>query len=231
MSNSGITYSLNGQVAELHMDDGKVNAISPGVLGALQEGLDRAEKEAQAILLLGRPGCFSAGFDLKTLGQGTGPARALAGAGAEFLLRLMGSPLPVVAGCTGHALALGALVLLASDRRIGAAGSFKLGLNEVAIGVTLPRFAVELAQERLSQRHRLRVALLAETLDPNEALDAGLLDEVVPPGSLQQEAYDRATRLAELPRPAFQETKRRLRSGCVERARRGLARDFEDFGG
>ena len=231
MRNSGVTYTFHSPIAELRMDDGKVNAVSPGVLDALNDGLSRAEEEAKAVLLIGRPGCFSAGFDLKTLGLGTGPARDLAGAGGRLLIRMMGLRIPVVAGCTGHALALGALMLLAADRRVGAAGSFKLGLTEVSIGLPLPRFAAELAEERLDRRHRLRVALFADPLDPDDAVDAGMLDEVVPAGELEAEARTRAARLAGLPQPAFAETKRRLRGERAERARAGLSRDVEDFGG
>lgn len=213
------------------MDDGNVNAVSPRVLNALNDGLTRAEEEAKAVLLLGRPGCFSAGFDLKTLGLGVGPAHDLAGAGGRLLIRMMRLRIPVVAGCTGHALALGALMLLAADRRVGAAGSFKLGLTEVSIGLALPRFAVELAEERLDRRHRLRVALFAEPMDPAGAVDAGLLDDVVPEASLESEARTSASRVAGLPQPAFAETKRRLRGERAERARAGLSRDVEDFGG
>ena len=230
MRKTGVTYTFNGQIAELRMDDGKVNAISRLVLDALNDGLTRAENEAKAVLLLGRPGCFSAGFDLRTLGLGTRSARDLAGMGGRLLIRMMRLQIPVVAGCTGHALALGALMLLAADARIGAAGSFKLGLTEVSIGLPLPRFAAELAEERLDRRSRLRVALFAEPSGPQGAVDEGLLDVVVPESTLEAEARARAMRFAGLPQPAFAETKRRLRGERAERARAGLARDVEDFG-
>ena len=221
-----VRFSLEGAVARLAFDDGKANVISPASLAALNAALDRAEKEAGAVLLLGRAGRFCAGFDLNTIQESADSARRLVAGGAELATRLAASPLPVVVGCGGHALAMGALLLLGADVRIGAEGDFKLGLNEVAIRMTLPAFAVELANERLSKRHLLRATTLAEVYAPAAACDAGYLDRVVPPERLEAEALAEAARLAELPRRAFAETKRGLRGAMVERIRAGLAEDL-----
>ena len=117
-----MTYQLDGHVAVLTFDDGKANALSHQALDALEAALDRAEADpdARAILLAGRPGRFSAGFDLATMTAGVEEMRWLVGAGANLIARLLLEPLPVVAACTGHALAAGALLLLACDQRIGA---------------------------------------------------------------------------------------------------------------
>jgi enoyl-CoA hydratase len=177
-------------------------------------------------LLLGRSGRFCAGFDLKTIQEGPESARRLVGGGAQLLARMAGSPLPIVVGCGGHALAMGALLLLGADVRIGAAGDFKLGLNEVAIQMTLPGFAVAFANERLSKRHLLRATTQAELYDPIAACDAGYLDRVVPAETLEAEALAEAARLAELPRRSFAETKAALRGALVERVRSGLEKDL-----
>lgn len=221
-----VRFSIAGAVARLDFDDGKANVVSPASLPALHAALDRAEKEAGAIVLLGREGRFCAGFDLATMQSGVEPARRLVGGGALLAARLAASPLPVVVGCGGHALAMGALLLLAADVRIGAEGDFKLGLNEVAIGLPLPEFAVELANERLSKRHLLRATTRAEIYGPAAACDAGFLDRVVPPAALAAEALAEAARLAELPPHAFRETKRALRGAMVERIRASLERNL-----
>lgn len=226
MSEHPIRFELREPVAILHWDDGKANAVSPAVLDALHGALDRAEKEAQAVALVGRPGRFCAGFDLGVMREGGDAMRSLVHGGAELLLRLVESPLPIVAGCTGHALAMGALVLLASDLRLAARGDFKLGLNEVAIGMTLPAFAVELARERLDARHLGRAALLAELYTPEDAIAAGFLDRTVPAERLVEEVTTEATRLAALPRRAFTGTRRLLRGGLVDRIRATLAEDM-----
>ena len=231
MADGPLDYRLEGPVARLHFDDGKANAVSHAALEAFHRALDRAEKEAGAVLLLGRPGRFCAGFDLNTMAAGPEAARGLVAAGAELLLRMSEAPLPIVAACGGHALAMGALLLLASDLRLGAEGEFKIGLNEVAIRMTLPVFAVELARERLSRRHLGRATVLAEVYDPAGAAAAGYLDRVVAPAALDAEALAEAARLAELPRRAFAETKRRLRGPRVERVRAALRDDMATWGG
>ena len=231
MSENAIGYQLEGTVATLRFDDGKANALSPVAIDGLSTGLDRAEKEAEAVLLSGRQGRFSAGFDLSTMKAGPDAARSMVSAGAELLLRLYESPLPVVTACSGHALAMGAVLLLGSDFRIGAAGDFKIGLNEVSIRMTLPVFAVEIARDRLSKRHFQRSVILAEIYTPEEAVNAGYLDRIVPAESLAEEAMAEAARLAALPRRAFSETKQRVRGASVERIRRFLAEEKRSWDG
>jgi enoyl-CoA hydratase len=214
--------TLHDRVALLRFDDGKANAISHQSLAALNEALDHAEKEADAAVLLGRPGRFSAGFDLSVMTEGPEAARQLVAGGAQLALRMAEAPIPIVAACSGHALAMGALLLLAADLRVGARGSFKLGLNEVAIRMTLPDFAIELARERLSRRHLGPATVLAEIVDPDRATDVGWLDRVVAPEALEATALEEAARLGELPRRAFSETKRALRADMLGRIRASL---------
>jgi enoyl-CoA hydratase len=128
--------------------------------------------------------------------------------------------------CSGHALAMGAVLLLGADFRIGVAGDFKIGLNEVAIRMTLPHFAVEIARDRLSRRHLQRSVIQAEIYTPEGAVDAGYLDRVVPAERLAEEAMAEAERLAALPRGAFSETKRRVRAPGIERIRSSLAEEM-----
>jgi enoyl-CoA hydratase len=152
--------------------------------------------------------------------------RELVGAGAELLLALYGAPLPVVAACTGHAVASGALLLLASDLRIGARGDTKIGLTEVGIGMTLPVFGVELARARLSKRHFDRATCHAELYTPDTAVDAGFLDETVAAGELLARAQAEAARLGAHRRAAFAGTKRRAHGATCDRIRSGLEADL-----
>ena len=128
------------------------------------------------MVITGRQGKFSAGFDLATMTESTESMRELVTAGAQLLMRLYGFGLPTVAACNGHALAAGALVLLSCDRRIGAEGPAKIGLNEVAIGMALPIFAVELARDRLQPAQLTPALMAARIYDPAGAVDAGYLD-------------------------------------------------------
>jgi enoyl-CoA hydratase len=219
-------YDLDGDVAVLRLDDGKANAIGPDTVTALDEGLTRAEAEAEALLIIGREGRFSAGFDLSVMTSGVEAMQGLVRSGAELLVRLYASPLPTVAACTGHALAMGSLLLLASDTRIGADGPFKLGLNEVAIGMGLPIFAVELARDRLSPRFFTAATIQGEVFDPPGALEAGYLDRLVPANELEATAREEAGRLAQLRRGAVGHTKARARQATIEHIRSTLDADM-----
>ena len=230
MSDNILSYDLDGDVAVLSLDDGKANAINPATVTALDEALTRAEGEAGALLLTGREGKLSAGFDLSVMTSGEEAMQSLVRSGAELLVRWYASPLPTVAACTGHALAMGSLLLLASDTRIGAEGPFKLGLNEVAIGMGLPIFAVELARDRLSPRSFTTATIQGRVYDPAGALEAGYLDRVVPVDELAATARDEAGRLAQLRRGAVGHTKARARQGTVDRILSTLDEDMAATG-
>jgi enoyl-CoA hydratase len=226
MTDTLVRYETHDRVAVLNIDDGKANALSPAMIAALHAALDRAEREAGAVLMVGRPGRFSAGFDLSIMTSGLDGLRNLVKAGAELLLRTYLYPRPVVTACTGHALAAGALVLLASDLRVGARGQFKIGLNEVAIQLTLPVFAMELARDRLATRWFTAATTQARVFDPETACDAGYLDILAEPDAVRATALAEAARLASLPHPAFRETKLRERQAMVDRVRATLVEDI-----
>lgn len=225
MSEEKVTYTLEGGIAVVQLDDGRANSLAPDVLAAVERQLDRAEKEAGAVVIVGRERRFCAGFDLATMGAGPEAANAMVLAGAELLLRMVELPIPVIAACTGHAIAAGALLLLASDLRVGSRGEFKIGLNEVTLGMTLPNFALELARERLSKRHYARATSLAEIYTPSQAVDAGYLDQLTEPERVLETARSEAKRLAELKQPAFRLTKRRNSEAMVTRIRATLQED------
>jgi enoyl-CoA hydratase len=221
-----LTYSLEDSIAVIRMDDGKANALSVTMIDALLAALDRAEGEAKAIVLAGRDERFCAGFDLRVMMSGPEQATALLTRGSELLMRLYEAKLPLVIACTGHALAGGALVVLTGDLRIGAQGAFKIGLNEVAIGLPVPVLAMELARDRLATAELPRATLMAQIYAPDEAVRAGYLDEVVPPGELLARAKAEAARLGALPNQAYRATKTRLRKATVDHIRSSLAADM-----
>lgn len=227
---SSVQLELDSDVAVIRIDDGKVNAISPALLAEMNEALDRAEKEARCVAILGRPGRFSAGFDLSIMASGDQDAVVgMVSGGGRLLVRLYGFPTPVVVGCTGHAVAMGSLMLLAADTRIGAAGAFKIGLNEVSIKMSLPVFATELARDRLSRRHLQQATVHARLYDPEGAIDAGYLDRVVAPDALEQAVLEEARALTQLHMASHAATKQTLRGETLERIRKSL--DGFTFGG
>ena len=198
------------------MDDGKANALSDAMITALLENLERARKEAKAVVLVGRPDRFCAGFDLRAMMASAESAKALLRRGAELLMALYGLSIPLVVASTGHALAGGALVLLTGDVRIGADGPFRIGLNEVSIGLPVPLLGLALARDRLAPAALTRATLLAQIYSPAEAVVAGYLDELVPPNEVLARAKAEAARLGGLAQPAFHGTKMRLRGKTIE---------------
>ncbi|MCA9602866.1 MAG: crotonase/enoyl-CoA hydratase family protein [Myxococcales bacterium] len=224
-----LSYRVDREVAVITMDDGKANALGPSMLRALDEALGRAEQEGRAVVLAGRAGKFCAGFDLKVMMSAPTAARDLVLDGAKLFLRLFEHPRPVVIACTGHAVAGGALLVLCGDLRVGTEGPFMIGLNEVAIGLTLPRFAVELARERLSPRAMGAATVLATMYAPNDAANAGYLDEVVEADAVLERAISEAQRLGALPAATFAGTKQRVRETAISRMREAVKRDAADM--
>jgi enoyl-CoA hydratase len=209
------------------MDDGKANALSEAMIESLLAALERAGKEAGAIVLTGRPERFCAGFDLRVMMSGPEPAKALLRRGGELLMALYGSPLPLVIACTGHAIAGGALVLLTGDVRFGVPGAFRIGLNEVSIGLPVPVLAMELARDRIALSELGRATLFAQMYEPEEATRAGYLDAVVAAEGLLERAKQEAVRLSGFSRAAFIASKQRLRGRTIAHILDTLEEDMQ----
>ena len=221
-----LTYRLEGSVGVLVLDDGKANVFNDTSIGAIHEALDRAEQEAGSVVLAGRPGRFSGGFDLSVMASTVGAMQALGRSGAELLLRIWEFPRPVLIACTGHAVAAGAMFLLAADYRIGVEGDWTIGLNEVGIGMPLPQFTVELARARLDPRAFTRATLHAELYDGAGAVAAGYLDEAVAPEQLLERVMEQATRMATFPASGYLPSKRRARHALADHVRSTLDDDM-----
>ncbi len=216
-----------GAVSVITIDDGKANALSSALIADISAAID-ASADAKALVIAGRPGRFCAGFDLAGIEAGPESARALLGAGAELALKIYEHPAPTVVAATGHTLAMGAILLLAFDVRIGQPGSFKIGMNEVNIGMPVPRFALELAADRLSRRHLHHATALAQGYSPESAVDAGYFDRLADDPIAA--AVEEAARLAEhVSRFGFTVTRRYERAAIAERIRHGLVTDLVEF--
>ncbi len=184
-----VSIDVQNDVALIRMDDGKANAINFEMLDALNQALDAAEGQAKAIVLAGREGRFSGGFDLKAFASlGPDDIDRLLDQGAKLLVRLYGGPLPIVAACTGHAIAMGAFIINACDTRVGTAGDFKIGANETSNGMNLPVFALELSRDRLNPHHLTRALVQSYIYNPEGAVEAGYLDFLEAPGNVEGKA-------------------------------------------
>jgi enoyl-CoA hydratase len=223
-----VSYGLKDGVARILLDDGKVNVMSTTMLGEIAAAFDRAEREAEIVVLRsGRPGLFSAGFDLKVFAAGDA-ARSLdmVRAGAELALRLMSFPHPTIGVMEGHAFPMGTFLLLACDVRLGARGPHRVGLNEVAIGIAPPSFAIELARSRLQPAWLSRTAALGEMYGPEDALTAGFLDRVVAPEKVGPALEEIITALRAIHKPSHATAKKRLRQPAMDAMRAAIDREL-----
>ena len=210
-----IDLEISEQIAIITLKNGKVNAISHQVIAEINDALDQAEAADAAVILTGQPGVFSAGFDLKTMKESSDSAVALVTAGSTLSRRMLSFPFPVIGACTGHAIAKGAFLLLSCDHRIGSLGPFKIGLNEVAIGMTMHQAGIEIARNRLPINYLTRSVINAELFSPETAVLAGFLDTLVESDQVLDAAKDVAKQMLTLNMTAHHGTKLKERKDIL----------------
>ncbi len=224
-----VTVEQQDAIAIITMDDGKANALSFDMIDAISGALDdaAASETTRAVVLTGRPGKFSAGFDLGVMQSGDwAELTRLVANGGDLVRKIYGGDVPVVAASTGHALAAGALMLLGCDVRVSVdVPTAKVGLNEVAIGMTLPDWAHTIAEQRLSKRHIQRSIANARITDPAGAVDVGFLDRVVSEDELMTAAMEEAMALTPLDPSAYARTMRGFRAPTLELMDQQIAAD------
>jgi enoyl-CoA hydratase len=215
-----VRYDLQDAVAFIRFDDGKANVMSVPFFVRLGEALDAAEHDnASLVVFAGRAGMFSGGLDMRLLPTLSAPELGtLAREFARTMLRVFTFPAPTVAAVSGHAIAGGAILALACDKRFFVEGPFRLQVNEVAIGIPVPSWMLLIATNGVPQRCHAEAILHARAYSPAEALERGIVDGLLDaqddPAAAAAEACRPLTALAPV---AYAETKRRMRSSDVAR--------------
>jgi enoyl-CoA hydratase len=228
MTSRRTTYLARESVASVTMDDGKVNVMSLAMQAEIHQALDRAQSDGLVVLLTGRPGVFSAGFDLDTIRGGGPPAAEMVHGGFELAERILSFPRPVVMACTGHAIAMGLFLLLSGDYRVGVDGPYRITANEVAIGLTMPRAAVEILRQRLTPAAFDRAVTVAAPFAPEGAVETGILDELAGPADLGERAAAVAASCANLDQRAHAASKLRARRPTLEALRDAIQADLAE---
>ncbi len=223
-----VSYQLDGKVATISLKNGKVNAMSPDLIAAINGALDQAEKDKAVVMIVGQPGIFSAGFDLKVFQANPVNGVEMVKAGSTLCRRLLAFPTPVVGVCTGHSVAQGCFTLMACDYRIGVDGPFQLGLNEVQIGMTMHHFGIELPRARLTPSYFQRSVNNAQMYSPAEAVEGGFLDKIVSSDDLMKTAMAEAQRLAGLNLVAHKASKLKMRAQLLETLDIAIEQDYKD---
>lgn len=201
-----ITTGTQNGANIITIDDGKVNALNKEKLNALISALADFAGDESPVVIRGRTGIFSAGFDLKGFAAGPKAATEQLQAGKNAILAILRHPTPVVTLCEGHAYPMGAFLMLASDLAIGTQGNFVIGMNESAIGMALPIYPMILAAARLSPRGRKAVAM-GELFSPSTALEVGYLDRVAMRNDIESTLAEELGRLSKLNAAAFRANK------------------------
>lgn len=220
-----VGYQLQDGVAVINLDNGKVNAVSHEVIDGLNKALDQAEADKAVVVLTGKPGILSGGYDLKIMQTSMDAAIGLVTAGSTLARRMLAHPFPIIVACPGHAVAKGAFLLLSADYRIGVAGAFQIGLNEVAIGMTMHHVGIELARGRLTTPAFHRSVINAEMFGPEAAVNAGFLDQVVAPEALMDTAMATAKAMKKLNMRAHKQTKLKSRAEFLATLDKSIALD------
>jgi enoyl-CoA hydratase len=221
-----VSYQQQGNVATITLDDGKVNVLSHAMLDALERAFDRAQESRSIVVLRGREGKFSAGFDLSEMSKGPQNALKLTTKGSEMAHRILCFPTPVIGVSTGHCIAMGAFLMLACDYRISINGSFRTGLNETLIGMTMHHFGLELAGYRLSASYFNRCVINAELFDPENAMLAGFYDAVATPETIDAEIVKIVDSFSKLNMVAFNGTKTKSRIAILALLKNCIDRDL-----
>jgi len=229
MTSENVSLEITDDIAVIRIDDGKANALGHATMDGINQALDEAAG-VKAVVLFGREGKFSAGFDLAVMKDGPEAAQAMTKKGGELCMRLYGFPAPVLAGSDGHALAAGALVLLSCDVRIATDNPGRIGLPETTLGMPLPVFATELARDRLSRRHFTAATLLGTTYSPEEALAVGYFDQIVPAADMESTVMDLARTHADALSPTgFAMTRQNARQATIDFVMSTLDADMAKF--
>jgi len=174
------------------------------------------------VLICGNPGIFSAGFDLKVIAQGMDAAQAMLNQGMLMTEKIYSHPQPVITACEGHAVGMGVFIMLAADYRVGAAGEFAIRLPETAIGMPFTTILKVIAKTHISPTHHARAIVQSRPYSPQQAAEIGMLDEVVEPDKVIDQAMLRAKELIELPADQYATNKLYMRGDDLGVIRQSL---------
>ena len=209
-----IITTNHGAVRVLQLNRPPANALSPELIVALKEAVEAAPGEgARALVLSGLPGMFSAGLDIPLLVTLDDAAMARTWRDFYGLMRALAcSPIPVAAAITGHGPAGGTVLALFCDWRCMAEGNWKMGFNEVQVGIPLPPVILSALRRQAGARQAERLGTGGLVISGAEAAKLGLVDELVPLEGVVTRAVEWCEGLLALPERAMSTTRRRARA-------------------
>ena len=203
------TLSKEGDISTIKLDDGKANAFSYDMLSQVNELLAKVPRDSGALIITGREGLFSGGFDLKTLATGDmEKITKMVQLGYNLLLELFSFDRPIVAAVSGHSIALGLFVTCSADYRIAIDGKYVCQANEVRNNMDIPTQIMEILKARVNKKYFYPAVYHSDAYSVQESIEVGFIDEVVSEDQFMERAMEKAKELATLPHPFYANTKK-----------------------
>ena len=209
MADQIATLSKEGDISIIKLDDGKANAFSHDMLSQVNELLAKVPRDSGALVITGREGLFSGGFDLKTLATGDmEKITKMVQLGYRLLLELFSFDRPIVAAVSGHSIALGLFVTCSADYRIAIDGKYVCQANEVRNNMDIPTQIMEILKARVSKKYFYPAVYHSDAFSVQDSIEVGYIDEVVPEDQFMARVIEKAKELATLPHPFYANTKK-----------------------
>ena len=208
MTDSIATLSQENDISIIKLDDGKANAFSYDMLTQVNKLLSKVPRDSGALVITGREGLFSGGFDLKTLATGDmEKITKMVQLGYHLLLELYSFDRPIIAAVSGHSIALGLFVTCSADYRIAIDGEYVCQANEVRNNMDIPIQIMEILKARVNKNYFYPAVFHSDAYTVQDSIAVGFIDEVVPQAEFMDRVMDKAKELATLPHPFYAKTK------------------------
>ena len=209
MTDSIATLSKENDISIIKLDDGKANAFSYDMLSQVNELLKKVPRDSGALVITGREGLFSGGFDLKTLATGDmEKITKMVQLGYRLLLELFSFDRPIVAAVSGHSIALGLFVTCSADYRIAIDGKYVCQANEVRNNMDIPTQIMEIVRARVNNKYFYSAVYHSDAYSVQDSIEVGYIDEVVSEDQFMERVMEKAKELATLPHPFYANTKK-----------------------
>ena len=209
MTDSIATLSKENDISIIKLDDGKANAFSYDMLSQVNDLLKKVPRDSGALVITGREGLFSGGFDLKTLATGDmEKITKMVQLGYRLLLELFSFDRPIVAAVSGHSIALGLFVTCSADYRIAIDGKYVCQANEVRNNMDIPTQIMEIIRARVNKKYFYSAVFHSDAYSVQDSIEVGYIDEVVSEDQFMQRVMEKAKELATLPHPFYANTKK-----------------------
>ncbi len=203
------TLTQDNDISIIKLDDGKANAFSYDMLTQVNELLAKVPRDSGALVITGRDGLFSGGFDLKTLAAGDmEKITKMVHLGYRLLLELYSFDRPIIAAVSGHSIALGLFVTCSADYRIAIDGKYICQANEVRNNMDIPTQIMEILKARVNKNYFYPAVFHSDAYSVQDSIEVGFIDEVVPQTEFMDRVMEKAKELATLPHPFYANTKK-----------------------